>query len=367
MGKRHNTLSDDIFRNSYYIKFIEEQLNVEDFRKEYNEQYNIMLDIYKNLIIINNAMFSDSNDSNNKRMGNVQMALENAISKSADDERNKYSNKTIKDLIDSNARRVYNKFIEWYNNSRYQRYFETLKSEIENEMQRLEDINFDMIVKGNWMYEKNKNSNYKIYINKLGNEYALDNAIRTDFKRDFANAYGIDLSEENMREIAFLYDLVASANNCLSNYLNGSKFDYYNLSEYSADEEFYYAYLKSLHIDIKDNKLFKRNSILFREKFRETGKIQEKLYKKGLAKDGSFNEYICNFDYYYFIFSMTEICNNEIVIKVKNDLINKLINDLKSIFELMSKEENKEENYKKAFALVQVIIERNKNLFERLS
>ena len=49
-----------------------------------------MLDIYKNLIIINNAMFSDSNDSNNKRMGNVQMALENAISKSADDERNKY-------------------------------------------------------------------------------------------------------------------------------------------------------------------------------------------------------------------------------------------------------------------------------------
>ena len=64
---------------------------------------------------------------------------------------------------------------------------------------------------------------------------------------------------------------------------------------------------------------------------------------------------------------MTEICNNEIVIKVKNDLINKLINDLKSIFELMSKEENKKENYKKAFALVQIIIERNKKLFERLS
>lgn len=367
MGKRHNTLSDDIFRNSYYIKFIEEQLNVEDFRKEYNEQYNIMLDIYKNLIIINNAMFSDSNDSNNKRMGNVQMALENAISKSADDERNKYSNKTIKDLIDSNARRVYNKFIEWYNNSRYQRYFETLKLEIENEMQRLEDINFDMIVKGNWMYEKNKNSNYKIYINKLGNEYALDNAIRTDFKRDFANTYGIDLSEENMQEIAFLYDLVASANNCLSNYLNGSKFDYYNLSEYSADEEFYYAYLKSLHIDIKDNKLFKRNSQLFLQKVRDVGNIYTELCYAGVIEDGDFDEYVCNFDYYNFILNMIKIFNNEIVIKVKTDLINKLINDLKSIYEFMSKEENKEENYKKAFALVQVIIERNKKLFERLS
>ena len=367
MGKRHNTLSDDIFRNSYYIKFIEEQLNVEDFRKEYNEQYNIMLDIYKNLIIINNAMFSDSNDSNNKRMGNVQMALENAISKSADDERNKYSNKTIKDLIDSNARRVYNKFIEWYNNSRYQRYFETLKSEIENEMQRLEDINFDMIVKGNWMYEKNKNSNYKIYINKLGNEYALENTIRTDFKRDFANTYGIDLSEENMQEIAFLYDLVVSANNSLSNYLNGSKFKFFDVDEYSTAEEFYNAYLTSLHINIVNNKLFKRNSQLFLQKVRDVGNIYTELYNAGVIEDGDFDEYVCNFDYYNFILNMIKIFNNEIVIDVKTDLINKLISDLKSIYEFMSKEEDKEENYKKAFALVQVIIERNKKLFERLS
>lgn len=362
MGKRHNTLSDNIFKNSYYIKTLEEYLNIEDFKKEYSVQYDIMLDIYKNLIIINNTMFSDSNDSKAKRMEDVQIALENAISKSAEDERNKYSIKTLKDLIDSNARRVYNKFIEWYENSVHQSYYETLKSEIENEMQRLEDVNFDMVVKDNLMYDKNKNSNYKIYISKLGNEYALNKAITSDFKSDFANTYGIDLSEENMQEIAFLYDLVASANNSLSNCLIGNKYEYFNLSEYSSKEDFYRAYLTALHIDMLDNETFKINSNLFIKKMEATGKLLREEYAKGLIEDTSLNEFVGNFDYYYFILNMKMLCDNEITINVKNDFINKLINDLKDIYYLI-----KEDNYQKAFDLVQVIIERNKKLFERLS
>ena len=37
MGKRHNTLSDDIFRNSKYINTLEQALEIDDFRKEYKE------------------------------------------------------------------------------------------------------------------------------------------------------------------------------------------------------------------------------------------------------------------------------------------------------------------------------------------
>ena len=34
MGKRHNTLSDDIFRNSKYIATLEKELEISDFKKE---------------------------------------------------------------------------------------------------------------------------------------------------------------------------------------------------------------------------------------------------------------------------------------------------------------------------------------------
>ena len=34
MGKRHNTLSDDIFRNSKYIATLEKKLEISDFKKE---------------------------------------------------------------------------------------------------------------------------------------------------------------------------------------------------------------------------------------------------------------------------------------------------------------------------------------------
>lgn len=66
MGKRHNTLTDDIFRNSKYIRTLEQVLEIEDFRKEYKEQYDIMLDVYKTLITINNIFFPTVTKARNK-------------------------------------------------------------------------------------------------------------------------------------------------------------------------------------------------------------------------------------------------------------------------------------------------------------
>ena len=104
MGKRHKTLSDSIFRNSRYIKALEQELEISDFRKEYIEQYDIMLDIYKTLITINNIFFSDSNKSKKQKQNEIIDTLEKVIYKSIDDNRAKYSVRTIKSLVDKNSR-----------------------------------------------------------------------------------------------------------------------------------------------------------------------------------------------------------------------------------------------------------------------
>lgn len=82
------------------------------------------------------------------------------------------------------------------------------------------------------------------------------------------------------------------------------------------------------------------------------------------------NDYIANFDLCFFLIAMKELIN-ETELQVKTDLINKLFNDLKNVYNLMTKEtsneEEKELNYKEALIIVQAIIERNKKLYERLS
>ena len=168
MGKRHNTLSDDIFRNSKYINTLEQALEIDDFRKEYKEQYDIMLDVYKTLITLNNIFFADSNKNKKEKTDEIIDTIEKVIYKSIDDDRAKYSVRTIKALVDSNTRLLYNKYSEWYEKLSYnENYFDTLKNEIEQEITTLENIGFDNVVKGSLLYEKNKNSDYKIFVSKL--------------------------------------------------------------------------------------------------------------------------------------------------------------------------------------------------------
>ena len=112
MGKRHNTLSDDIFRNSKYINTLEQALEIDDFRKEYKEQYDIMLDVYKTLITLNNIFFADSNKNKKEKTDEIIDTIEKVIYKSIDDDRAKYSVRTIKALVDSNTRLLYSKYSE---------------------------------------------------------------------------------------------------------------------------------------------------------------------------------------------------------------------------------------------------------------
>lgn len=374
MGKRHNTLSDDIFRNSKYIKALERELGIEDFKKEYKYQYELMLDIFKTLIIVNNIIFADSNKTINDKVEFAVIEIEKCIYKDLpnDDETYFYSTRTIKGLIDSYTRHLFYRFIEWKNHLNDVGTLDFVKRGVEEEMTRLENIGFDEVEKGDLHYEKNKNSDYKIYISKLSSLYTENKAILKQYKDDFNNDYGIDLNDEQLHDIVFIYNMIACANNGITNILLNSDIQSFNLSDRSSAEDYYKAYLTSLHIDIKDNDIFKRNSEEFLKSIIDlTQNNLDELIKQGKMKDISVDDFINNYDFYYFIFNIIDLENGKKQLLVKTDLINKIVKDLKEVYSIIeSANNNKEEKqvlYQNAFDKIQTIIERNKRLFERLS
>lgn len=364
MGKRHNTLSDDIFRNSKYVKTLEKELGIDNFRKEYKEQYDIMLNIYKTFIFINNIIFADSNKSINDKIFEIELELEKCLfgSNDNDSEKYQYSTRTIKGLLDSNSRILFNKFIEWYDYLMNINKLDQVKQDVEELMNKLEYVGFDNVIKGKIEYKKNKDSNYKIFISKFNNLYAENKAFLDQYKQDYNNTYGIDLNDNEMLEIAFIYDMVASANNGLVYFYSSEDISNYNLSEKSSYKDYYSAYLSALNIDFCDNTLFEENTEIFMQRCFKTIKRIEKQ-----GKDVSLNKFIANFDYYYFRENFRIIANKPDTIKIKNDLLNKIVKDLIEIYNLIENEEEIENNYQLAFDKVQNIIDRNKNFFERLS
>lgn len=364
MGKRHNTLSDDIFRNSKYVKTLEKELGIDNFRKEYKEQYDIMLNIYKTFILINNIIFADSNKSINDKIFEIELELEKCLfgSNDNDSEKYQYSTRTIKGLLDSNSRILFNKFIEWYDYLMNINKLDQVKQDVEELMNKLEYVGFDNVIKGKIEYKKNKDSNNKIFISKFNNLYAENKAFLDQYKQDYNNTYGIDLNDNEMLEIAFIYDMVASANNGLVYFYSSEDISNYNLSEKSSYKEYYSAYLSALNIDFCDNTLFEENTEIFMQRCFKTIKRIEKQ-----GKDVSLNKFIANFDYYYFRENFRIIANKPDTIKIKNDLLNKIVKDLIEIYNLIENEEEIENNYQLAFDKVQNIIDRNKNFFERLS
>lgn len=364
MGKRHNTLSDDIFRNSKYVKTLEKELGIDNFRKEYKEQYDIMLNIYKTFILINNIIFADSNKSINDKIFEIELELEKCLfgSNDNDSEKYQYSTRTIKGLLDSNSRILFNKFIEWYDYLMNINKLDQVKQDVEELMNKLEYVGFDNVIKGKIEYKKNKDSNNKIFISKFNNLYAENKAFLDQYKQDYNNTYGIDLNDNEMLEIAFIYDMVASANNGLVYFYSSEDISNYNLSEKSSYKDYYSAYLSALNIDFCDNTLFEENTEIFMQRCFKTIKRIEKQ-----GKDVSLNKFIANFDYYYFRENFRIIANKPDTIKIKNDLLNKIVKDLIEIYNLIENEEEIENNYQLAFDKVQNIIDRNKNFFERLS
>lgn len=378
MGKRHNTLSDDIFRNSKYINTLEQALEIDDFRKEYKEQYDIMLDVYKTLIALNNIFFADSNKNKKEKTNEIIDTIEKAIYKSIDDDRAKYSVRTIKALVDSNARLLYNKYSEWYEKLSYnENYFDTLKNEIEQEMTTLENISFDNVVKGSLQYEKNKNSDYKIFVSKLDYLYPNNKDVWKEYKQNFYDTYGIQLTDREKKDIYLIFKLIAYANNGIVKLLFQDGIKDFELTIQDNAEDYFKAYLTSLNIDIKDNKKFMNKADNFFNELLITNNVIMEQLENDTKNEHiieishiEIEPFIANYDLYFFYVNMEKITTGLYEFTIKADVVVKLINDLKEIYNLMYDNVptiTDEKQVQEAFGKVQNIIDRNKKMFERLS
>ena len=382
MGKRHNTLSDDILRNSKYINTLEQALEIDDFRKEYKEQYDIMLDVYKMLITINNIIFADSNKSINDKIYEMELEFEKIVGEQVDEEndekrKHKYSVRTLKGLIDSNTRYLFNKFVEWYDYLMDINKLDKVKKEVEEEMTRLESIDFDKVVKGSLIYEKNKNSNYKIYTSKLDYLFPNNKDVWKEYKQDFYDTYGIQLTDREKNDIYFVFKLIAYANNGIVKLLFQDEIKDFELTEKDNAEDYFKAYLTSLNIDIKDNRKFMSKADIFLNELLITNNViieqLENDTKNEHIIDISHIEvepFVANYDLYFFYVNMEKITTGLYEFTIKTDVIVKIINDLKEIYNLMYNNVptiTNEKQVQEAFGKVQNIIDRNKKMFERLS
>lgn len=374
MGKRHNTLSDDIFRNSKYINALERELGIDDFRKEYKEQYDIMLDVYKTLITINNILFADSNKSIYDKNIEIDEALTECIGtqnykeyhKKEDEKEEgkktpirsyKYSTRTLKGLVDSNTRLLYEKFKGWHETLYNDKTIINVKSEIEKEMTRLENIGFDNVVKKDIEYKKNKDSKYKIFISKLGKFYQNNEEELDKVKNTFQEEYGCELDEEQMIFISHLFDVICYGNNGITLILQ-PELEYIDIDERSTPQEVYNAYFSALNIKYNYMRV-EATTFLWRAL---------NLYQE-LKLNMPFGMFISVFDYFNFIDIVSDIEEDVIT---NNNYIDKIISDLKKACELLKESNQKDfkeyqEKQKQALEIIQKIIDRNITKFERVS
>lgn len=382
MGKRHNTLSDEIFRNSKYINALEQALEIDNFKKEceknkdYKGQYEMMFDVFKTLILINNILFADSNKNIKEKQEEIQDILFNIVYKNSDSERLKYGLRLQKELKDSHTRYLYNKFIEWYNNF-YTYSFDTLKNNVEQEMTRLENIEFDSVVKGGISYEKNKNSNYKIYTSKIDYLYPNNSEGWKEYTQNFYDTYGIKLNEQEINDIYFVYKLIAYANNGIVKLLFQDEIKDFELTVQDNAEDYFKAYLTSLNIDIKDNKKFMNKADNFLNELLITNNVIMEQLENDTKNEHiieishiEIEPFIANYDLYFFYVNMEKITTGLYEFTIKADVVVKLVNDLKEIYNLMYDNVptiTDEKQVQEAFGKVQNIIDRNKKMFERLS
>lgn len=382
MGKRHNTLSDEIFRNSKYINTLEQTLEIDNFKKEceknkdYKGQYEMMFDVFKTLILINNILFADSNKNIKEKQEEIQDILFNIVYKNSDSERLKYGLRLQKELKDSHTRYLYNKFIEWYNNF-YTYSFDTLKNNVEQEMTRLENIEFDSVVKGGISYEKNKNSNYKIYTSKIDYLYPNNSESWKEYTQNFYDTYGIKLNEQEINDIYFVYKLIAYANNGIVKLLFQDEIKDFELTVQDNAEDYFKAYLTSLNIDIKDNKKFMNKADNFLNELLITNNVIMEQLENDTKNEHiieishiEIEPFIANYDLYFFYVNMEKITTGLYEFTIKADVVVKLINDLKEIYNLMYDNVptiTDEKQVQEAFSKIQNIIDRNKKMFERLS
>ena len=373
MGKRHKTLEYKYFHKTHYIKSLETEFNIENFKRDYEKQFNIMYDIFKTLILLNNILFADSDRTIDDKITDLEVELENCLYGNLDNTSNKYkySVREIKDLLDKHTRYLFNKFIEWYEYLSNINTLGVIEKEIEEEMKKLERVNFDYIIDKNILYRKNKDSKQSIYISKFF-KYNLDTNFLENYLTGFYNHHIVNIDKNTLtNEICLIYNLVSYAHNGIIKQIYSYKdidiedIDY-NLTNvsYDLDDLFEVYFKRYLQLKFNNIDIPKINE--------EVGKDVSKLlmYFSIFCND-DFNlgnidlaRIVQNYDLYFFLMNMNKIIKNEISIKNNNSMLLKILEKLTNAFNLI-----KQNDFESALNIVSEIIndKDNKEIYIRVS
>lgn len=364
MGKRHNTLDYKYFHKTKYIKTLEKEKNIKNFKKEYPEQFNIIYDIFRTFINANNIVFADSNKNIADKVFELTIELEKCLYGDKDNDSNgyKYSVRTINDLLSIEPKRLYKSFIEWYEYLESMEKLGTIPKEIEEIMTELEKFGFDDIINENVAYKENKNSKQRLFLSRFF-KYNCDEKYLNDYLDDYFKKYVETLSRDEIKkEICFIYNLVAKANNGIVRKINNAKdtLTKKNINHY----DYILDYFETLNIQVKDNENF---STLKDEFTREEAMIYYYLSLYDIENFSneditSGKDILCNFDLYSFVICMYQITNDLLILETQNQMLLKIVEDLKKVYTYILNND-----YELAHKQVLEIIANNSNIFIKIS
>lgn len=389
--RRHNHLTDDVFKNSKYIATINRTTDFKDIRKEtrkekseYFGQYDLILDIFQTFILVFNCFFSDSNKNKAEKADEARTIIEKLIYKDYENSQtHKYTVRDIKEIVDKRARRLYKYMEQWQKelkkitpkNANDSIFLNEMIATLEKEMNDLEYVEFDSIVNENITYQKNSVKNYKDYkkyICKFDYIYNKRDEFINEFKEKYYKRTRISLTDDDIDMFRKIFTTITYGNNGLINTINNTPLDTRNLNEKSSDKYIYKVYLKLNGITY-DSDTFKTDVIAF-------SLMLQRLYDKAKVKGINYIDVLKNFDMLTFLTICEEtILTDEIIFDFVDNNINGILLDLKDIYKVlksttMTYEEitadtkrYNEEILIKAYQIIRDIIERNKDMFMEVS
>ena len=382
--RRHNHLTDDIFKKCKYISTINRVFGFKDIRKEDNKQYRILLDIFQTFILVFNCFFSDSNKNKAEKADEARTIIEKLIYKDYENSQtHKYNVRDIKDLLDKRARRLYKYMEQWQKelmkitpkNANDSIFLNEMIATLEKEMNDLEYVEFDSIVNENITYQKNNVKNYKDYkkyICKFDYIYNKRDEFINDFKEKYYKRTRISLTDNDIDMFRKVFTTIAYGNNGLINTINNTDLETRNLNDKSSDKYIYKAYLKLNGIDYNSDN-FKIDVLAF-------SLMLQSIYNKAMLKGLTKYDVLKNFDILTFLITCEEmILTDEVKFDFVDNDINGILLDLKDVYKTCSSfqmtyeeigtdtKRFNEETLIPAYQIIRDIIERNKDIFMEIT
>ena len=382
--RRHNHLTDDIFKKCIYIATINRVFGFKDIRKEDNKQYKLLLDIFQTFILVFNCFFSDSNKNKAEKADEARTIIEKLIYKDYENSQtHKYSVRDIKDIVDKRARRLYKYMEQWQKelmkitpkNANDSIDLNNMIEILEKEMNDLEYVEFDSIVNENITYQKNNVKNYKDYkkyICKFDYIYNKRDEFINEFKEKYYKRTRISLTDDDIDMFRKVFTTISYGNNGLINTINNKDLETKNINEKSSDKYIYKAYLKLNGIDY--------NSDNFQIDVMAFSLMLQYIYNRAMLKGLNKYDVLRNFDILAFLITCEEIIiTDEVKFNFIDNEINGILLDLKDVYKTCSSSQMtyeeigtdtkrfNEETLIPAYQIIRDIIERNKDIFMEIS